>query len=220
MQCTATSKRTGERCRAQAVTGKTVCYHHGGRSLAGPASPSFKHGRYSRFLPSRLQDRYREAVADGELLALREDIALLDARLAEVLGRLDTGESNQVWQELQRTYGELRTARGSPERMAAALTAMGQLIEDGLADYAAWDDVRSLLDQRRRLVESERRRLVEMQQMLTAEQAMTLLAAVTDTIRRHVTDRNTLAAIATDLSRIVANTSGGSLDAAEAAPGI
>jgi len=220
MQCTARSKRTGERCRAQAVAGRTVCYHHGGRSPAGPASPSFKHGRYSRFLPARLQERYQEAVADGELLALREDIALLDARLAEVLGRVDSGESSRVWQELQRAYAELRAARGSPERMAAALTELGQLIESGLADYAAWDDVRSLLDQRRRLVESERRRLVEMQQMLTAEQAMTLLAAVTDTVRRHVTDRHALAAIAADLSRIVANTAGGSVDAADAAPAV
>src|ERR1700728_4485283 len=28
-QCTGKSKRTGERCGAQAITGSTKCYHHG-----------------------------------------------------------------------------------------------------------------------------------------------------------------------------------------------
>ena len=31
-RCTATSKRTGQPCRAAAMRGKAVCYHHGGRS--------------------------------------------------------------------------------------------------------------------------------------------------------------------------------------------
>ena len=75
-----------------------------------------------------------------------------------------------------------------------------------------WDDLCRLLDQRRKLVESERRRMVEMHQMLTTEEAMTLLAAVVDSLRRHVVDRKVLAAVSADLTRLVAHTPRGATD--------
>ena len=77
---------------------------------------------------------------------------------------------------------------------------------------AVWDDLCRLLDQRRKLVESERRRMVEMHQMLTTEEAMTLLAAVVDSLRRHVVDRKVLAAVSADLTRLVAHTPRGAAD--------
>ena len=75
-----------------------------------------------------------------------------------------------------------------------------------------WDDLCRLLDQRRKLVESERRRMVEMHQMLTTEEAMTLLAAVVDSLRRHIVDRKVLAAVSADLTRLVAHTPRGAAD--------
>lgn len=49
-RCTAKSKRTGERCKAPAVTGWLVCRFHGagGGHPAGAAHPSWKHGMRSR----------------------------------------------------------------------------------------------------------------------------------------------------------------------------
>ena len=53
-RCRATSKRTGQPCKAAAMRGRPVCYHHGGRSR-GPKTEqgrkrcghaAFKHGRY------------------------------------------------------------------------------------------------------------------------------------------------------------------------------
>jgi hypothetical protein len=45
-RCTATSKRTRERCKAPAVRGWTVCRFHGARGGApkGEANGSYKHG--------------------------------------------------------------------------------------------------------------------------------------------------------------------------------
>lgn len=167
---------------------------HGGNNVLGTASGTFKNGRYSKHLPTRLAARYHEAQADPALLALREEIALADARLADLLARVDTGESGALWRQL----------REAAAKTPADLAAMADLIVRGAADYAAWDEVGRVLDQRRRLVESERKRLVEAQQMLSAEQAMVLLAVVTDTIRRHIHDRDVLAAISADIGRLVA----------------
>ena len=74
------------------------------------------------------------------------------------------------------------------------------------ANVDARKELADLLDQSRKLVESERKRYVEMQQMLTTEQAMTMLAMVVETIRRHVTDRAALAAISADIAKLVVAT--------------
>lgn len=178
---------------------------HGGTTPRGLASPLLKHGRYSKHLPTRLAGRYEEALRDTELLALREDISLLDARLGDVLARVDTGESGWLWSRLKEQATDLRAARRAQDTVAAAaaLNDLLSLVDAGHQDYAAWSDVRSLLDQRRRLVESERKRLVEMQQTLTVERAMLLVGAVAGIVKAHVTDRAQLAAISADLGALL-----------------
>jgi hypothetical protein len=49
-RCSATSKRTKERCRAAAVRGWRVCRFHGARGEApkGEANGSYKHGQQTR----------------------------------------------------------------------------------------------------------------------------------------------------------------------------
>jgi len=70
MKCKARSKRTGERCKAQAVTGKDVCFHHGG------ATP-VKHGLYSKY-PEAIAARHLEAARNADRLdILRSTITLL-----------------------------------------------------------------------------------------------------------------------------------------------
>src|SRR5258708_37054514 len=66
-QCKAKSKRTHERCAANAMIVREECYHHGGKTPRGIASPNFKHGRYSKSLPARMRERYEEALADPHL---------------------------------------------------------------------------------------------------------------------------------------------------------
>jgi hypothetical protein len=183
------------------------CRMHGGTSLAGVASPTLTTGRYSKYLPERLLERYQDAAQDADLLAMRQELALLDARLADVLQRVDTGESGALWKNVQDAFRDFERERNS-EREFVAWMRLASTIQDGMADYAAWQEVGRLIDQRQRLAESERKRLVDMRQMITAERAMVLLAAITDTIRRHVSDRSTLAAISADLARLAAVESG------------
>jgi len=49
-QCTATSRRSGQRCRRSAMVDRTVCRIHGGKTPRGVASPHFRHGLYSILL--------------------------------------------------------------------------------------------------------------------------------------------------------------------------
>jgi hypothetical protein len=170
------------------------------------ASPNLKHGRHSKYLPARLLERYQEALDDSVLLELRAEIGLLDTRLAELLERVETGESGGAWLTAKRAlgaYGKARRADNAADE-AEALATLHACIEVGLQDYAAWGEIRELVAERRKTVESERKRLIEAQQMLSTQEAMSLLAVVADTIRRHVSDAGTLRAISADLSRLLA----------------
>ena len=85
-------KRDGTPCRAAPVAGRNRCRLHGGATPRGGAiGPAFKHGRYSRDLPTRLAARYREIQADQELRSLRAEIALVATRIVDVLGQIETG---------------------------------------------------------------------------------------------------------------------------------
>lgn len=209
-QCTAKSKRSGEQCKRGAVPGSTKCHMHGGKSLVGAASPVLKTGRYSKYLPERLMARYGEAQADADLLVLRDEVALVDTRLAELLGRVDTGESARRWQEAQDAFGELHKARlkGDAKEFVAAMDGLERTLLSG-NDYGLWAEIANAVDLRKRLVESERKRLVEMQQVITAERAMVLLTTVVDIIRTHVTDRDTLAVISAEFRKLAMVEPGG-----------
>ena len=168
-------------------------------------SPRLSSGRYSKDIPTRLAARYQASQTDPDLLNLNAEIALMDARLADLLRRVDTGESGQLWRDLKATYAAMEAAQRAKDfpEVARLLSELGALIRHGHSDYAAWADVRTLVDQRRRLVEAEGKRRAAMQQMIDTSEAMTLIAALTDSVRRHVSDRAALAGIAADFARLI-----------------
>jgi hypothetical protein len=178
---------------------------HGGKTPRGMALPQTTHGRYSRHLPVRLSERYRESQHDPDLLNLQHEIALTDARITELVERIDVDGAGQLWQGLGYAYGELKTAHDDddPEALEISIRRIGQLIHRAQSDTEAWDEVVPLVEQRRKLVDSESKRRVQMQQMITADQAVTLVAALTDAVRRHVDDPGVLAAIAAEFDRLL-----------------
>lgn len=186
------------------MSGKSVCMMHGGKTPTGVALPQFKTGRYSKHLPSRLAGRYEQAISDPELLALRDDIGLLDTRIAQVVSALDTGESRESWVLLSSLWNDFEAGWKDmpPDDMEKAVAQMGKVIRDGLSAGYVWSEIRGLLKERAQLVAGEQKRLVDMQQYVTSEQAMTFVGALMASVRRHVSDPRALAAIAGDLTRL------------------
>jgi hypothetical protein len=146
---------------------------------------------------------FEASLADPNLLGLRADISLIDARLAELLKRVDTGESGSAWSAAGQAFADFEDATADKDMIAArkSLQAIGEVIRRGLADEAAWSDIRQTIEQRRRLVESERKRLVEMQQIVTGEEMMTLITVFLRTLKERVHDIDVLAAIQADIER-------------------
>lgn len=197
-------KRNGEPCRNYPIAGRTRCKKHGGATLRGVAHPGFKHGRYSKDLPARMLESYEQAASDPELLNQTQEIALIDARIADILKRVDTGETGANWKLVKTSFAELKAAMkiADHEGVAQAMNTLNKSINKGQLDYVAWAEVIRLTEQRRKVVESERKRLVEMNQYITAQQGMALVAALVDSCRRHITDRAQLTALIGDLRRL------------------
>jgi hypothetical protein len=210
MRCRATSKRSQERCKRWATPGREVCRMHGGRTLMGLAAPRLKTGRYSKFLPTRLAADYERAAHDPELQALRHELAVVDARIADLLRRVDTGEAGERWQHARTAWQTLKRAEAEarPLLQARATAELDGLFEQAVGDYAAWRDILQLIERRRKLVESEAKRLGAMQQMMPKEEAMLWLSAVVAILKRHITDRETLQKISLDLNALLSHHSG------------
>jgi hypothetical protein len=178
---------------------------HGGMTPSGIAAPQFKHGRRSKYLPTRLVENYSQALEDQELLSLRDEIALVDARLNDVLGRVDTGEAGKTWNEARNAYEALVDALIDHDAngQRKAMNDLNSLLGKGQSDYAAWGEVQGLLDQRRKLVDAENKRQIAMQQMVSSEKAMAFAQALLFAVKENITDRTTLSAIQMSFTKLL-----------------
>lgn len=139
--CTQTQLLIGQRCKL-----------HGGKSPTGPDSKPYTTGRWSKYLPEGIIQRFQEALADPQLMQIRQDMALLDALVTARTDRLK--------------------ARKGPQNLT-------ERDERRIAH---------LVDQRRRLADSEARRMAAMQQNVTLVQFIGVMRVVADLIREFVPD--------------------------------
>lgn len=170
--------------------GRGACMMHGGKVPRGRALPQFKHGRFSKDLPERLARRVEQAQQDPELLSIAADVAMLEARAAELCRRFDSGESGAAWRELQDQWSELEAAMKSGDAAAtkAALEAIGKTVRRGAANEENWAELQDVLARKASLAARENKRLVDMRAMLTIAQVGAMMASIAHAIREHVTD--------------------------------
>ena len=188
-QCTAKSKRSQERCKKDAMVGRDVCYFHGGKSPRGRAAANFKTGRYSKdFLESwsgwRL--RYEQSREMPNLLSQRDEIAVLETLLAEQMQNIESAAlMASAWSELQVEFQNLQDAIQAENDAAfrKSIRNFDDLIKRGYKSSKAREKVVKLIDNKRRVVESERKALVEQKQMLLASQVEILIGSVIESFR-------------------------------------
>jgi hypothetical protein len=205
MQCTAKSKRSQQQCRRHATPGRRVCHIHGGKSPIGPAHYKHRTGRYSKFLPSRMAAVYDDVRNDPKLLELRDDIATVDARIIDLLQRVETGEAGSLWREALGVMATFRAEQRiqSVEGMTRAFIELERVIQQGADDYAVWDEILQLMEQRRKLCLAEQRRATRACEQMSAEQAMMLMRVLVGIVKKHVPDQAALGGIASDIQALI-----------------
>lgn len=202
IKCGAKTRKPGHPpCEAWAMEGRDRCRMHGGGSPRGMDSPQTIHGRYSKDLPTHLAARFKASMDDPDVLNLTSEIALLDSRIGELLGRVYTGESGQFWRELKALFKQWDNTRDADEK-EELLGQIRWIINEGHLDTVSWDELMERVEQRRKLSESEAKRREKMGVMVQADEAMLMATALAGVVRRHVDDPETLRAINRDFALI------------------
>ena len=199
--------RAGTLCKRSGSGAGGRCKFHGGASLAGPAHPNWKDGRHSKYLPAGLAARYVAGRNDPNLIALRDEVALVDVRVGELLEAIGETGNAKLWKDAREKFDAFKGARttgpGAIEAARAALQQVDKVLTRGLSVSATWDELRDTLDLRRKLTEAETRRMKDLHQMISIERAVALMASLIDVVKENVTDRHAQAAIVDHFRRLV-----------------
>lgn len=182
-----------------------ACRVHGGgaaKANRGVNSPTWKHGRYSKYVPSRLLELYEKSIADPELIALRDEVGLLQARNQELLLELSgTGDSSHRWRELARLVIQLKEHAkvGDDGAMALDIVELSSMVKNGKRHWAIWREIYNTTELLGRTNEREQKRLERLGMMMKRDDVLALFSWFVDMVRSHVTDEPTLAAIESEL---------------------
>lgn len=179
--------RNGTPCqRAPRRNGR--CNLHGGKSLRGVNSPTFIDGRYSKYLPANLAERWGDARNDPELLSLHDEIRLIDVLLKGNLEKLDTQESGEAWALVRKAIEKLELSldREDYGGMRAAVNAMLDVVDTRIAHYATEREIRDKVDQRRKLVETAQRIELQGERAVSVTELGVFMGALMAGIMQHI----------------------------------
>ena len=159
-RCKAKAKQTGKRCKRSPTPGREVCRLHGGATPRGIDSPHFKHGRYSKAVPDRLIEQYEASRTDPDLITMRDDISLTDARIMDQIGLADADPV--IWDSItdliekrrklceteRRRLYDLQTTMTAEQAMTmitALINIISHYINDSVIRDAIVRDIRDII---------------------------------------------------------------------------
>jgi hypothetical protein len=212
--------RTGGVCKNSPMPNGR-CRMHGGKNPKGIEHHNYKHGRYSKSVPTRMAERYEEVLRDPERLVLDHELAVAVARNEELLNTLYSGDGRHFRKKL----AEEKNAVLKAQRLAAKAAQRGdqeaetrynaessehleelfRLVDRGASDMERWREWLENSDYIRKISESERKRKVEDQQMASLEEVMAMMGAVLAIITRHVPDPLARSAIGNDIEALISS---------------
>jgi hypothetical protein len=175
---------------------------HGGKTLRGAASPTWKGKGYSVHVPRRLADMLEQLEAVGDYVRMKEEIHLLRARLNEQCIRLDEGENPRAWPRfLSRLRGARNALAKEPPDVEDALThlaAMEALASDSAANDRVWSQMEATMRTLVKLTDNERKVYEELNRTITPEAWKTFVLTLVGAVERNVSDRAQVEAVARD----------------------
>lgn len=203
--CGAWNSNRRKYCRSTPIAGKNRCYFHGGPTPRGIKASRYKTGDYSRDMTEQLAKRFREAIADTELLSLRKDVALIDASIGERLSAMHEGEAAELWVKAKKTYKELLAALKRQDDLESTrlMSELGSILGHGYDNTLAMREVHKKQDLKRKIIESENKRMKDMRQMVSIEELMLVVGALVDSLKKHVHDVQALSAVSNDLRKLL-----------------
>lgn len=188
--CTGHSKRTKLLCNAKAMKGKHVCKFHGGKSKVGSASPTIKHGLYSKHLPTRYLAHYGQFIDDPRLVDLRHQLAMTFVRETELQQMFQDGSAEERVAEGREAFTQLVEHLAERMEMDAATMAMVDSVTDAFDaatnDGRVWRELFRIYDKRAEWAKEQNKIELGEQKAMPAAQVFTLVTVVLAAARRFI----------------------------------
>lgn len=168
------------------------CKFHGGASPRGVEHPNYRGRGYSKDIPVGLADKVIDALNDPDLISLRHEIALLDGRIGQLFEKMEKLESDTAFDRIKDCiYGmEAALIEDRIDDVAAYLKDAKKAFRAASAERDGWNEIYSVVKERRQMVDAERKREETLQGNMTARQVGTFIAAVQTAIMEEVNDND------------------------------
>lgn len=196
-RCGAKLRHKDARCQQTMLLQNGRCRLHGGRTPSGPVYRGKWAAMTHQYIPEYLRVDFEMALADTARLELGNQLALLDARFAELVRGLGDEAADPGFRALSQKWDQMERAdrAGDPTRAGELFAEIREGVMRAARLEKTWQAIYDLIERRRKLVESERKRLLETSELLTMSQTLGLLTILTDAVFTHVHDTHALDAI-------------------------
>lgn len=198
-------RRNGEPCQGKPM-GNGRCRIHGGLSLKGMASPSWKHGKFSRYAPQPVAELAYDAINDPTLYDLTELVALYQARIQNALRAMDEGGAGaEAWQAAAQAWQRFNQARQhkNAAAMFAAADDLDRLFTAAEHDIWLWKDIDVAAKNLKLLMESERKRRIEANTLIPVVKAQNIILQIVLAVRDEITDQSALNRVQARVTEII-----------------
>lgn len=193
-------------CLKHPVHGKKTCASHGAKG-GRPATTGedTKIGRLIRSVPPEVLAHFESSLGNPDQLALKEHIALLDARMNQILEHISVLGKPKSWQRAWQLIEKMRT-QTDPKALGVTMEELVSLVQDGLEQSAAWDEFLQIVGERRKLTEAETRRRLAAENVMTRQEAQAFTVVLLHAVRKHVPNAAQQQAVFRDVAGALALT--------------
>lgn len=197
----------GTPCQSRPIKTRARCKFHGGRVPRGVDSPHYRGKAWSKDLPTRLADKVRAGLENPDLISMREELALIDARMSELVERLVTNEDGDAWFEVSRIAARIRKVVDDQpgnwfDELEECLQELAACLNAHTSDVQTWSEIQQTLEQRRKIADTERKREEFEADAVTRNQWATFLTSVQTAIMEEVTDTHSRARLAARIATL------------------
>lgn len=201
---------SGERCPNYPMTGREVCYQHGGAMVQS----ELKTAKHSQYLPKRLQERFEEFWSRPDWISLREQINICDARLAEInesaSGDLSVESAREIRKLVKEALNDLAFL-DDPEQygendgaaMRQILLKIDRFCDEKLNYEAIQEKANRQHELLRKLKETEVKRMVAANQVLTVTESYTLIQRLASFVEEYIEDLQVRATAVRELYKLL-----------------
>jgi len=170
------------------------------------ASHHFKHGRYTDFFPKEISDRFIRNSTDPKQTDRSNDIGLLTTHIEDLMRQTYSEKDADSFPSLRKLITAFNTAmvKGEIDEMRSLVEQMTVVMEKTVEREVIWEEIKDLVENRRKLVETQRKWEIDMGRMLPVEQAqhfmIGLAQIVKETCEHHISDLGLASTILRDVS--------------------